>query len=245
MRNDVTALMRRLRPVHTGHSLIRLGPVGDGGYLVPNDLTGIEACFSPGVGLVSGFDSDCAARGMQVFMADASVDGPTISSDSFHFVKAHLGSGTEGTITTDRWVADSIPNSTADLLLQMDIEGAEFEALTHTSDQALERFRIIVVEFHEFHRLAERDFFDRAALVFDKLLRKHICVHVHPNNCCGNAEVAGVHLPYIAEFTFLRRDRVPRWRRFLRRGVSQFPHALDADNVPSNEYLSLPHVLRV
>lgn len=37
--------------------LIRLGPNGDGGYLVPDDLTGIEACFSPGVCATSEFEN--------------------------------------------------------------------------------------------------------------------------------------------------------------------------------------------
>lgn len=241
-RNDVAALLRQLRPVATEHALIRLGPPGDGGYLVPDDLDGIEACFSPGVGPTSGFESDCAAAGMKVFMADGSVDGPATVSDVFHFVKRHLGSGSGGeTMTLDRWVAESLPGSKSDLLLQMDIEGAEFDALLHTTDRVLGRFRIIVIEFHEMHRFAERDFLDRAAATFDKLRRNHICVHIHPNNCCGNAEVDGVRLPYIAEFTFLRRDRVSR--RWRRRFVRSFPHPLDEDNVPANSYLPLPDVL--
>ena len=50
------------------------GPDGDGGYLVPDDLEGIVACFSPGVSNVAGFEKDCALKGMKVFMADASVE---------------------------------------------------------------------------------------------------------------------------------------------------------------------------
>ena len=30
-----------------------IGGAGDGGYLVPDDLDGIEYCFSPGVNLIS------------------------------------------------------------------------------------------------------------------------------------------------------------------------------------------------
>lgn len=241
-RKEVVTLLRRLCPVATEHALVRFGPVGDGGYLVPDDIEGIAACFSPGVGLVYGFESDCAAAGMQVFMADGSVDGLGPGSDAFHFVKRNVGSGADDDTTTlDRWLAESLPESKSDLLLQMDIEGAEFDALLHTSDGVLARFRIIVVEFHEFHRLAHRDFFDRASATFDKLLRNHICVHIHPNNCCGNAEVAGVPVPDIAEFTFLRRDRVSR--RWRRRFVRTFPNPLDADNVPTNSSLLLADVL--
>lgn len=63
-KNEILALMKSLYPLKTEYPLIRLGPVRDGGYLVPDDLTGIEACYSPGVSAVSGFEKDCAKRGM-------------------------------------------------------------------------------------------------------------------------------------------------------------------------------------
>ena len=66
---DVKALIYSLRPRLADQKLIRLGPSGDGGYLVPDDLEDIEACLSPGVALVSGFERDCAALGMKIFMA--------------------------------------------------------------------------------------------------------------------------------------------------------------------------------
>ena len=46
----VRNLMRRLSPVSIDQEFVRLGPNGDGGYMVPNDLNDIGACFSPGVG---------------------------------------------------------------------------------------------------------------------------------------------------------------------------------------------------
>jgi hypothetical protein len=39
----------QINPVITEHELMRLGADHDGGYLIPNDLDGITACFSPGV----------------------------------------------------------------------------------------------------------------------------------------------------------------------------------------------------
>lgn len=51
--------LRLLSPWHAGHEMIRLGEDRDGGYLVPDDLDGIRACFSPGVDLASHFERDC------------------------------------------------------------------------------------------------------------------------------------------------------------------------------------------
>ena len=45
-----------VKPVRTNHELIRMGGDGDGGYLVPNDLEGIDVCFSPGVSEIANFE---------------------------------------------------------------------------------------------------------------------------------------------------------------------------------------------
>lgn len=66
--------IRTLKPYNSDKALIRFGPDTDGGYLIPDDIEGIEACFSPGVSKVSGFELECANRGMKVFLADASVE---------------------------------------------------------------------------------------------------------------------------------------------------------------------------
>ena len=177
-------LINRLHPVHSGKDLIRLGPKGDGGYLVPDDLAGIEACFSPGIGMISGFEDDCAKQGMKVFMADGSVNELPSSHRLFDFTKKHLGITTNSDfITLDDWVTQSLPDSQNDLLLQMDIEGAEYDVLANTSDQLLSRFRIIAIEFHGLGNLWRKPFLERVLPVFNKILQTHSCVHAHPNNC--------------------------------------------------------------
>jgi Methyltransferase FkbM domain len=215
--------------------MIRLGPRGDGGYLVPDDLVGISACFSPGVASLSGFERDCAERGMQVFMADRSVDGPAEMHESFHFTKKFVGATTnDGAMTMDDWVREAIPESDDDLLLQMDIEGSEYETFLSTSDSTLRRFRIIATEFHDLDKVFNRPFFSLIRATVDKLLQTHVCVHVHPNNYLGVVRVDGLEVPKLAEFTFLRKDR------FRDQGPARvFPHPLDSDNTP-NAHVSLP-----
>ncbi len=72
-REKVLSLIEKLYPCNVGFELIRLGPNTDGGYLVPDDLEEIEACFSPGVDQVSEFEADCFKKGMKLFLADKSV----------------------------------------------------------------------------------------------------------------------------------------------------------------------------
>ncbi len=78
---DLRELIKKLHPINS--ELIRLGPNGNGGYLLPNDFENIEALFSPGVGTVSKFETDCVNLGMKVFLADKSVNGPATENKNF------------------------------------------------------------------------------------------------------------------------------------------------------------------
>lgn len=225
-KSDLTALIGRLHPLATDKELIRLGPDRDGGYLVPDDLAGIEACFSPGVSDSSDFELACAQRGMQVFLADWSVDGPATRHENFHFTKKFVGATTsERFMTVADWVKQAPIGADTDLLLQMDIEGYEFETLLSMPDELLKRFRIIVIEFHRLHHLWSAPFFRLAASAFAKLLQTHSCVHLHPNNCRSSIYLQGVEIPRVMEMTFFRNDR------FKPTGYARrFPHPLDRDN---------------
>jgi hypothetical protein len=203
-----------------------LGPDDDGGYLVPDDLGGIECAFSPGVATESGFEAALAARGWRVFLADFSVDGPARADPHFVFEKKYVGCTSNDTfMTLDEWKGATIGQHDADLMLQMDIEGAEYETLLCASAGLLSQFRIMVVEFHYLHELFNKHFFAIASRLFEKLLQTHSVVHIHPNNCCGSVRGSGLEIPRVAELTFHRNDRL-RQRSYCR----TFPHPLDRDN---------------
>lgn len=233
----VVALIESLHPRKTENDLIRMGPEGDGGYLVPNDLKEIEACFSPGVDDISVFEHDCFKQGMKIFMADRSVDKPNIaiSNADYDFQKKFIGcTNNEEFMTMDSWVASSKVAETSDLMLQMDIEGAEYNTLINMSDTLLKRFRIMVFEFHFLHHFWQPLFFDFVETAFRKILQTHVCVHIHPNNYNGIDSRLGVEIPKLAEFTFVRKDRV-----FTEKYATQFPHELDFDN-SEKEHFALP-----
>lgn len=238
----VMALIDRLRPWQNKRGLVRVGPSGDGGYLLPNDLLGMTACVSPGVSLESGFDYEIAERGIPVHMADASVDGPAIQHARFHFTKIFFGSVTANNTTTIEEFCLAIPGFSGggDLLLQMDIEGAEWPVIQSMNSAFLRRFRIIVLEVHGLDNLFHAFTFDLIKASFDKLLEHHKVVHLHPNNCCGSVVSQGMEVPRVMEMTFYRTDR----DTFERPASAEWPHPLDAENKPSNPALILPQIWR-
>ncbi len=229
---QVQLLLQKLFPMTQDKEMIRLGPKGDGGYLVPDDLVGIEACFSPGVCFVSGFEKDCADLGMKVFMADKSVEKPAELHELFHFTQKYVGVTTsDNFMTVDDWVSASLPSSQSDLILQIDIEGYEYETFLAMSDSLMSRYRIIVAEFHDLDQLWNRSFFQLASRAFEKILQTHTCVHIHPNNCRKPLSKSGLSISPVAEFTFLRNDRIcnPSYAKV-------FPHPLDSDNSDNPHY---------
>lgn len=240
--SQVKELIATLRPYETSTKLIRLGPAGDGGYLVPDDLEGIAACISPGVSTESGFDFAVAERGIDVYMADASVDGPAMRHPKFHFEKKFFTTKSGETTTTIAEFCERIPGITpgADLMLQMDIEYAEYPVVLTMTPDLLKRFRIIVIELHGVENLFQTFGFGVMHGFFEKLLEHHHVVHLHPNNCCGNAVAGNIAVPRVLEMTLQRKDRA----RFTRDLNRVYPHPLDADNVPAKPSLVLAPLFR-
>ena len=233
--DELKGLIQDLHPVVPDCGLMRFGPEGDGGYLIPNDLDGISACYSPGVLDVSGFEMDCAERGMKVYLADKSVDNPAADHESFDFIKKFIGvTSSNGFVTLDSWVKDSSASDGSDLLLQMDIESYEYEVILSMSEELLKRFRILVIEFHVLEELFNKPFFKLARRAFDKLLETHHCVHIHPNNYSGTVQHGDIEIPKLMELTFYRKDRAGSTKP-----ATQFPHSLDSENT-DNPALVLP-----
>jgi len=235
-RDEVAAFFPLAKPQGCRHPLRRLGPVGDGGYLVPDDLEGLVGCISPGVDVESGFDLAVAELGIPVYMADASVEGPAISHPNFHFKPLFVDVvETERTTRLDAFVSNNAPIS-GDLLLQMDIEGAEYRVLLDTSQATIERCRIIVIEFHSLEQLFCRFGLPQIKAVFQKLSVSHDIVHIHPNNCRSAKSRFGYDVPPVMEFTFYRRDR----NEAPVQPIQGFPHRLDSDNLPNSRSIKLP-----
>lgn len=236
----VAALIDRLRPRKTIVPLIRLGPQGDGGYLVPDRLSGVRACFSPGVGGQSGFELDCANRGIEVHMADGSVQGPAEPHPRFRFLRKHIGlADSSQTITLDTWMGSAGIGDEDELILQMDIEGFEYLALAALSQRRLRQCRYLIVEFHRLEQLWNEPHFEMMEAVFSKILLEHVCVHVHPNNSSHVWHRHGIQVASIMEFTFARRRDTE-----VDGAWGDFPHPLDCRNIGGKPDIALPHCWR-
>jgi hypothetical protein len=236
MINQLKDLIQSIKPVKTNFELIRVGGNNDGGYLVPNDLEGITACFSPGVDVTASFEKDLLGRGIKSHLADASVDAPPDGLEVASFTKKYLdGVNTEGYMTLSDWMFRN-SYSGDDLILQMDIESAEYVTILSTPSEVLCNFRIMAIEIHDVQNWFNNPLaWDIVQTFFHKLLQDFHVVHNHPNNNCQFIDVDGLLMPTVFELTFLRKDRSPATGF-----CTEFPHPLDMPNVLDKPDRPLP-----
>jgi hypothetical protein len=226
-----------LRPKPCPVGLLRIGGNLDGAYLLPRDLAGIVGCFSPGVKNRKDFEDELAtSHSIPSYLCDKSSDVDQFKTPlipgSQTFRKVWLDTvDSEDSVTLETWVREEA-SKPGDLLLQMDIEGAEYRVLLATPAAVLHRFRVLVLEFHGLQKLNDPSVLSQVMLpIFRKLDSDFICVHAHANN--GSVQFrsrpAGVACPRLLEVTLLRKDRLPG--QVNKEGKVLIPHPLD---IPRN-----------
>lgn len=255
---DVKSFFKFIHPVNAGHELIRIGPNHDGGYLLPNDLNGINYCFSPGVGGSILFEENLLDFGIESFLLDPSVVAPSTNLKGIHFEQKPLTPATgdlfsfkmfdelsddirnEKGISLLDWVDSKVASTDADLILQLDIENSEYQVLLATPIDLLKKFRIMAIEFHSFHNLRYQYNLDNIFFpIFTKILSEFDIVHIHPNNVARNIPFSNYSLPHALEITFHRKNR----RKVDPSKLSEFEHELDSDTVKNLKKVILDNSL--
>jgi hypothetical protein len=207
MSERVTNIKKALKlsyPAET--TFTRLGSVGDGGYVMADDINKNDYIISLGVDKNVDFEKDVAKISNHIFMYDNSIDELPEPVEGALFFKKTMGTKADGHTS----LADCILTK-FDYILKMDIEGAEFDVLNDASTQTLSKFRQITMEVHWMNQLTDKEFYTRALAAFEKLRLTHTPVLVHPNNdrplmILGNAPV-----PVVFEILYLRNDSYTWW----------------------------------
>jgi len=209
-------IFRFLKPKPSLVPLINIGGDRDGAYLLPDDLDGIKACFSPGVNNFKYFEDELLLRfGIESHLCDFSSDVERLATplvDGMQtFQKKWLDlPGVKNSITLHDWVCEYSPGND-DLLLQIDIEGAEYRNLLNVNRKTLRRFRVIVMELHGLNYLNKSDVLSTVLQpFFEKMENDFVSLHLHPNNCAPPTMIKplGLTVPPVLELTLLRKDRL-------------------------------------
>lgn len=223
-----------LRPYDIDCPKRRFGPKGDGGYVLADRVRPEQAIFSYGISTEYRFDTLMAEAGHEVFMFDHTIDGIVASNERMHwFQEGVAGAPSEepklGTLADhiDRYAPDR-----DNLILKMDVEGAEFPSLLKTPLDHLSRFEQICLEVHGIGELANSRFRERFVRLFRKINSLFTLFHVHANNYYGEMPfyVDGMAVANLLELTYIRSDLVQR-----RPSQTVYPTSLDYPNTARPE----------
>ncbi len=197
-----------------GQKLVRVGAAGDGGYIMVADLEA-DGALSIGVGGDISWDAAIAATGVPVAAFDPTVSGLPIHCAGVAFFPIGV-TGLEDQGPDYR----TLPELAAlagfgagdELLLKMDVEGAEWDSLAVLTDSERGRFRQIVLELHDLHRAGDSVAGESLLGVIQSLRETHVPVHIHANNWGRLARFNNLWFPDVLEVSFIRSDLAPESR---------------------------------
>jgi len=224
-RLNIEWFFRLIEPLDFGFELMRIGPENDGGYVVPNDLEGIGECISPRVGNSIDFEQSLFETfGIRSHLADPTTETKIYFPDGISFTPIGIGASKEFTsitnmqsgkkelhqvVSLEEFTIKNIKDNNSDLILQMDIENSEYIALLSSSSEFLEKFRIMIIEFHSIPDIFSEKYFNEIiAPLFKKLNRIFYVAHIHANNVSKPKKIFNYSIPHAIEITFHNRKRV-------------------------------------
>ena len=205
-KSDVSRVLKKLLPYKIEHKLLRLGEENDGGYLIPNDFSGIKKNYSAGVGELTKFEKDLEERfSIKSNMVDFNDIDPKIFPKKSNFLKKKIGIiSSEYEININDWLIDE----DGEIIFKMDIEGDEYSVLTSITDKNLNKIRILVIELHDLRNLRNNFFFKTFEKIISRLNNVFYVCHLHANNSSKIKNIGGFNVPDMLEITLIRRDRI-------------------------------------
>jgi hypothetical protein len=208
---------------------VRIGPNHDGGYILADRFDPTQQpVMSYGIAKEYEFDREMAKRGHQVFMFDHTIEGivdtdPLMRwykegvSGEFDSSRPKLVNGVdrpEENLYSIESHLERMNISGNRIILKMDVESAEFGALSYISDEALQRFEQITLEVHALGSLDHSILYQKVFIsLFERINRFFTLFHVHANNCDGPESyvyVGGMPISNLIELSYVRTDTVNR-----------------------------------
>jgi hypothetical protein len=209
---------------------LRLGNDYDGGYIIA-DIPNIKYTTL----LAGGIDTDISFEdaflnkytNVKAYAFDGTINALPKTNNDIKFIKKNVGFQNDEEYTNIHDIIDADENKS--IFVKMDIESAEVYWIRSLSNEQMNKFEQIAIEFHF-------PFSENEIQMFDKINRNHYLIHFHPNNCCGVRNYKGVIIPNVFECTYLHKKYfIPTLNKDL------IPSSLDMKNTPNDEiYINYP-----
>lgn len=191
-----------------GKRFVRLGRNFDGGYIMVNNFNAAGVAYSFGINDDVSWDTDMAKRGYEIFMYDPTIDSLPENHERFHFFKEGIF-GVEvkekSLDTLENFIRRNGHEHESNMILKMDVEGAEWSFLSTVTSETLNQFDQLLFEFHDMIRPKDMSVMNETLACLKKITRTHSLVHLHANNC-GSFLVLDekILIPDVLELTYVK-----------------------------------------
>lgn len=191
-----------------GKNFVRVGRHNDGGYIMVDNFTAGGVAYSFGISNDVSWDSDMAARGYEIFMYDPTIDALPAQNSKFHFFRegiAGLEIRERSLNTLENFVRRNGHFDNDNMILKMDVEGAEWSFLSTVSSELLSRFDQMVFEFHFMVEEKDQSVMNATLACISKINRTHSLVHLHANNNVACLMLDDkILIPNVLELTYVK-----------------------------------------
>lgn len=234
-KEDILNIIKLFKPSHLGYNFMRVGGHKDGSYIIPDNLGKIKYCFSAGYGGISSFEKDLEKLNIKTFLADYSYNKPRNLKKLKYTKKFVKSYSDKNFIDINLWIEKSVQKKHKDMIMQMDIEGGEYEAIYAISEKNLKRFKILIIEFHNLFLTNNQIFNKFLSSCLNKIKKNFEVFFIHPNNNSGVSNFDGLIFPNILEVTFLNKENIKKKTKF----VNNFKN-FNIKNNPLKNKINLP-----
>lgn len=180
------------------------GSYHDGGYILAEDININDGLISLGVESNVTFEESLQSNLKFIHTYDFSVDNTPVVLKNNIFFKEKIGFEEFGNTNLKKILSRATDYK--DLILKVDIELGEYPLFIEAESDDLNKFRQIIVEFHELIALKDENMFNVINLALEKITQTHIPVWIHGNNY-SPMFIAGNHvIPSVIEVLFLRKN---------------------------------------
>ena len=188
--------------------LIRVGLNGaDGGYVMLKSFKDDGIAYSFGINNDVTWDNIMAEIGYKIYQYDHTINALPYERKEFHFFKEGI-SGIDyedkPLKTLEYYLKRNNHLKNKNMILKMDVEGAEWDFLETVDINILKNFDQIVFEMHNIVRPNDSK---RILPLLKKINETHNLIHIHGNNCGYQLKIGNTIFPDVIETTYVNKEK--------------------------------------
>ena len=221
-----------------GCDLIRVGLSGsDGCYIMADNFSEPSASYSFGIYNDVNWDNIMAEMGYQIYLYDHTIEKLPFNRPEFNFFKEGIAGEDvkdQPLNTLKHYIERNGHSDSKNMILKMDVEGAEWGFLETVTSKTLKQFDQIVFEMHNLIGAGNGE---KILKLLKKLNKTHQVIHVHGNNSGHQLTVGDTTFPDVIEVSYVNRDNY----EFYDDEDLILPTELDAPNDIGRKDIELGH----